>query len=526
MATAGPFPSGNPAVEVSDLVVRYGPVVAVDGVSFTAEPGEVLAVLGPNGAGKTTTLETAEGYRRPDGGRVRVMGLDPVAQRARVTPRIGVMLQRGGVYPSLDAADALRLFASYYEDPVPTHELLERVGLADVSTTPWKRLSGGEQQRLSLALALVGRPAVAFLDEPTAGVDPGGRLLVRQAIRDLRDGGTCVVLATHELEEAERLADRVLIVDGGRVAASGTPAQLMATGTEAEIRFGAPAGLDTAGLGAVLGAVVVEERPGEYRALTAATPSAVAGLTAWLAEHDLPLADLRAGRRRLEDVFLSLTGSGSGTDRPLFTGRPQQAISDQESAEARAAAEVEGERGATTAAALRRVAAQSRAEVGMTLRRGESLLVTLGVPVVLLGFFSLVDVLPTDTPDPVDFLAPGILALAVMSTAMVSLGIATGFERQYLVLKRLGSTPLRRGELLAAKTATVLVVEALQVALLVPLALALGWRPDGSAPLAALAILAGTAAFAGLAMLMAGTLRAEMTLAAANGLYLVLLLLG
>ena len=174
----------------------------------------------------------------------------------------------------------------------------------------------------------------------------------------------------------------------------------------------------------------------------------------------------------------------------------------------------------------RRVKAQARAEIAMTLGRGEALLVALGIPVLLLGFFSLVDVLPTDTADPVDFLAPGILSLAVMSTALVSLGIATGFERQYLVLKRLGSTPLRRGELLVAKTGAVLVVQALQVAVLVPLALALGWRPGGSAPLAALAMLLGTAAFAGLGMLLAGTLRAEVTLAAANGLYLVLLLLG
>ncbi len=162
----------------------------------------------------------------------------------------------------------------------------------------------------------------------------------------------------------------------------------------------------------------------------------------------------------------------------------------------------------------------------MTLGRGEALLVALGIPVLLLVFFSLVDVLPTGTADPVDFLAPGILALAVMSTAMVSLGIATGFERQYLVLKRLGSTPLRRGELLAAKTLAVVVVECLQVAVLVPLAVALGWRPGGSAPLAAAAMLLATASFAGLGLLMAGTLRAEMTLAAANGLYLVLLLLG
>jgi ABC-2 type transport system permease protein len=162
----------------------------------------------------------------------------------------------------------------------------------------------------------------------------------------------------------------------------------------------------------------------------------------------------------------------------------------------------------------------------MTLRRGESLLLALGIPVLLLVFFSVVDVLPTNTEDPVDFLAPGVLALAVMSTAMVGLGIATGFERQYLVLKRLGTTPLGRPALLAAKTAAVLVVEVIQVAVLVPVALALGWRPDGNVGVALAAVLVATIAFAGLGLLMAGTLRAEVTLAAANGLYLVLLLLG
>jgi ABC-2 type transport system permease protein len=178
---------------------------------------------------------------------------------------------------------------------------------------------------------------------------------------------------------------------------------------------------------------------------------------------------------------------------------------------------------------VRGLAAHARMEVVLTLRRGESLLLTLGIPVLLLGFFSVVDVLPTDAvvDDPVDFLAPGILALAVMSTAMVSVGIATGFERQYGVLKRLGSTPLGRPALLAAKTAAVLAVEAVQVAVLVPVALALGWDADaGGVAAAVAAVLLGTVAFAGLGFLLAGTLRAEVTLAAANGLYLVLLLLG
>ena len=300
-----------PAVEVIDLVVRYGDTVAVNGLSLEASAGAVTAVLGPNGAGKTTTIETLEGYRSPTAGRVRVLGLDPVADRAAVVPRIGVMLQSGGVYPAMAPLETLRLFAAYYARPLDPSGLLERVGLTGVATTPWRRLSGGEQQRLSLALALVGRPAVAFLDEPTAGVDPGGRLVIREIIRELRGRGVAIVLTTHELEEASRLADRVVIVDQGRAVASGTPAELMASGGGSDIHFGAPAGIDTPALAARVGAAVVEVHPGEYRVDAASTPERVAALTAWLAEHDLPLADLRAGRQTLEDVFMRLTGAST-----------------------------------------------------------------------------------------------------------------------------------------------------------------------------------------------------------------------
>jgi ABC-2 type transport system ATP-binding protein len=298
------------AIEAIDLVVRYGGTVAVDGLSLSAEPGEVVALLGPNGAGKTSTVESLEGYRRPARGRVRVLGLDPRADHARLVPRIGVMLQRGGVYPAMTARQVLALFAAFYRHPEDPDELITRVGLGGVDRTPWRRLSGGEQQRLSLALALVGRPEVAFLDEPTAGVDPAGRLAIRELVRELGAAGCCVLLTTHDLEEAERVAHRVVIVAGGRVVGEGTPAELMASGSR-HIRFGAPAGLDRTGLASVMGAPVVEERPGEYRVDAPAAPAAVARLTAWLAEHDLPLADLRAGRHTLEDVFLQLTSASS-----------------------------------------------------------------------------------------------------------------------------------------------------------------------------------------------------------------------
>ena len=295
-----------PAIDVSGLVVRYGDITAVADLSFSAEPGQVLALLGPNGAGKTTTVETLEGYRAPTAGAVRVLGLDPRRDRATLMPRIGVMLQTGGVYPGIRPVEVLRLFAEFFDRPEDPDELLERVGLRAVARTPWRRLSGGEQQRLSLALALIGRPEVAFLDEPTAGIDVAGRRVVREVIRDLRASGVCVVLTTHELEDAERLADDVVIIDHGRLVVRGTPADLMTAGRD-EIHFGAPPGLDVGSLGARLAAPVTEVAAGEYLVDAPHAPATVATLTSWLAANDLPLADLRAGRQKLEDVFLRLT---------------------------------------------------------------------------------------------------------------------------------------------------------------------------------------------------------------------------
>lgn len=295
------------AIEVDGLVVRYGEITAVADATFHVDQGEIVALLGPNGAGKTSTVETAEGFRRPDEGTVRVLGLDPIADHDRLTPRVGAMLQEGGVYPGIRAIEMLELTAAFFAEPDNPTELLDRVGLAHRSRSMWRQLSGGEQQRLSLALALVGRPEVAFLDEPTAGVDVTGRQLVRQVVQDLAADGVAVLLTTHDLAEAERVASRVVIIDRGRVAASGTPAELMSSDQNADIRFGAPPGLDTAALGKVMNAKVDEESPGEYRVDASPTPTNIAAITSWLAERDLPLADLRAGRQRLEDVFLSLT---------------------------------------------------------------------------------------------------------------------------------------------------------------------------------------------------------------------------
>jgi ABC-2 type transport system ATP-binding protein len=298
------------AVEVEALTVRYGDVVAVDGISFTAPAGAITAVLGPNGAGKTTTVEVLEGYRRPDRGRASVIGLDPIGDHRALTRRIGVMLQSGGVGPGVRALEAVRHAAALYDDALAPAELLERVGLTGKERRTWRQLSGGEQRRLALALALVGRPQVAFLDEPSSGVDPVGRLAIRDVVAGLRDDGVTVVLTTHDLDEAERLADHVVILDGGHVVAAGSPAELMSSGPH-EVRFGAPAGLMVTELATHLGATVTEVAPGEYLVDAEGTPALVAAITGWLADRDLQLADLHAGRQRLEDVFLRLV-----TDTP------------------------------------------------------------------------------------------------------------------------------------------------------------------------------------------------------------------
>jgi ABC-2 type transport system ATP-binding protein len=309
------------SVQCRDLVVRYDDLTAVDHLTLEARRGQVLALLGPNGAGKTSTIETLEGYRRPSEGTAVVLGLDPYTRHAAVVPRIGVMLQQGGIYPVLSPRRALRLFASYYESPEDPDTLLELVGLGAVASTPWRRLSGGERQRLSLALALVGRPDVAFLDEPTAGVDPEGRIAIRSVIMDLRDRGVCVLLTTHELAEAERLADEVVIIAGGTAIARGSVAQLIsgeggvASGAAAGIRFRSSPGLDLAALAGALvvpGEVTSELAPGDYRIDADATPARVAALATWLDDHGLAMSDLRAGSRTLEDAYLDAVRRATG----------------------------------------------------------------------------------------------------------------------------------------------------------------------------------------------------------------------
>ena len=230
------------AVEITGLIMRYAGRPVVDDLSFMAPIASITVVLGPNGAGKTTTIETAEGFRSPHGGSVRVLGLDPGADRAGLAPRVGVMLQSGGVWPALRAADMLTHVSRLYAHPLPTQALMERLGLTHVARTPYRRLSGGEQQKLALACALVGRPEVAFLDEPTTGLDPESRMGVWQFLTELRDSGVAIVMSTHLLDEAQSLADHVIVIDQGRLAASGSVAEL--TGASHGLRFRSRAGMD------------------------------------------------------------------------------------------------------------------------------------------------------------------------------------------------------------------------------------------------------------------------------------------
>jgi ABC-2 type transport system ATP-binding protein len=306
--------SDRPAIAVADLEKRYATVQAVAGLTFTVEAGEVFGLLGPNGAGKTTTVEILEGYRTPDAGSARVLGLDPVRDGTHLRRRIGVMLQSGGLYPGLRPLELLRLFAAYYDDPESPELLLDTVGLRESERTPVRRLSGGQAQRLSLACALIGRPEVVFLDEPTAGMDPHARATTWQLVRDLAARGTTVMLTTHGMDEAEQLCDRVAIIAGGRMAALGTPAELTRHAAADEVWFAAAPGLDCAALAASCGLApdgVVEERPGEYVLHAAASPTRIAQLACFLRDQDVMLVALQAGRRTLEEVFLQITAEAA-----------------------------------------------------------------------------------------------------------------------------------------------------------------------------------------------------------------------
>jgi ABC-2 type transport system ATP-binding protein len=306
---------GDPAaaVLVEGLTMRYGDTLAVDRLDLTVDRGTITAVLGPNGAGKTTTLETCEGYRRPQGGRVRVLGLDPQRERRALLPRIGVMLQSGGAWSGVRADEMLRHVARLHAYPLDVGALSERLGLGTCGRTPYRRLSGGQQQRLALALAVVGRPELVFVDEPTAGMDPQARRATWELLEELRADGVTIVLTTHYMDEAERLADVVHVIDKGRVIASGSPFQLTRSRGHSTIRLvvtqpfppGAPRSLQDA-----LGHATEVQEINEQSLLISgpADASTLAVVSAWCESHGVLPESLSLGQRTLEDVFLQLTG--------------------------------------------------------------------------------------------------------------------------------------------------------------------------------------------------------------------------
>ncbi|WP_284978378.1 ABC transporter ATP-binding protein [Arthrobacter sp. fls2-241-R2A-200] len=312
----------SPVLTIDGLIKDVGPLASLDGkmlrvvsgLSLVAERGQVTALLGANGAGKTTTLECAQGVQKRTGGSISLLGADPDSAGAELRSRVGVMLQDGGLPPSARPIPLLRHVAGMYQRPMDVDALVDRLGISQFSKTSVRRLSGGQKQRLALAAALVGNPEILFLDEPSAGLDPQSRQMVFDLIAELRDAGMGIVLTTHLMDDAERLADYVYIIDGGHNVAEGTVAELLQhdhsadTGvTDRTLYFDAVAGLD---FSTVLraGLEVAESRPGSYSLKGVLTPTDLATLMASLAERNIMPASLRLEARSLEDVFLDISG--------------------------------------------------------------------------------------------------------------------------------------------------------------------------------------------------------------------------
>jgi ABC-2 type transport system ATP-binding protein len=307
----------SPAIAVRGLVKRYGGHAVLDGIDFDVRTGEVFALLGPNGAGKTTTVEIIEGYRRRDGGSVSVLGVDPASGGPNLRARVGLMLQGGGVDPRARPSEILRLFASFHADSRDPRQLIRLVGLDAVASTTYRHLSGGERQRLGLAIALVGRPELLILDEPTAGMDPAARAATRGLIRSLRDEGIATLLTTHDLGDVERVADQVAIIDGGRIVAAGTPAELAGgAAPRLTVSFGEQLSTEeVASLGSQLEQVELALDAGDPRRLIVhgqpPDPELVARVAAWAASRQRLIERLETSGGSLERRYLELTGDAA-----------------------------------------------------------------------------------------------------------------------------------------------------------------------------------------------------------------------
>jgi ABC-2 type transport system ATP-binding protein len=300
-------------IEVEKLHKRYGETVAVDDVSFTVEPGEIFGILGPNGAGKTTTVECIEGLRRPDSGEVRVFGLQPGRDRAEIAQRMGAQLQESALQEKIKVREALELYASFYRNPADGDELLDVLGLQDKRDTPYRKLSGGEKQRLSIALALIGNPEVAILDELTTGLDPQARRDTWALVERVRERGVTIILVTHFMDEAERLCDRLALIESGSVVATDTPAGLIQrVDRDQRVRFRPSAPVDDALLTAIPDVTDVS-RNGDEVVVTGSGNVVALVVTALSNEQIVPV-DVRVERANLEDAFVALTGRQLSTD--------------------------------------------------------------------------------------------------------------------------------------------------------------------------------------------------------------------
>ncbi|MFZ3568063.1 ABC transporter ATP-binding protein [Streptomyces sp. BH097] len=298
-----------PLIEVAGLRKTYAGRAVVDGVSFTVGEGEIFGILGPNGAGKTTTVECVEGLRAADEGHIRVAGFDPVRDHAQVTGILGAQLQESEIQPKLTVKEALELYSAFYPAPLDWRPLADRLRLTDKLGTRFAKLSGGQKQRLFIALALVGNPRVVVLDELTTGLDPRSRRDTWELIEEVRDSGVTVLLVTHFMEEAQRLCDRIAVIDKGRVAALDTPAGLIRQAAGATvISFTPSAPLDEHELAALPGLASTEHKDGRVT-LTGGEDTVAAVLTL-LARHRVTAHQLRVSDATLDDAFLDLTGAG------------------------------------------------------------------------------------------------------------------------------------------------------------------------------------------------------------------------
>ncbi|MDO4631569.1 MAG: ABC transporter ATP-binding protein [Corynebacterium sp.] len=294
------------ALELVDVVKRFGDHAAVNNLSFTVETGTVVALLGPNGAGKTTTIEMCEGFQQPTSGKISVLGINPVTDPNQVRAKVGIMLQDSGSYSGIKVEEMLRLSASYNKDPLDPAWLLQLFGLENARNTTYRRLSGGQKQRLNLAVALISRPQLVFVDEPTAGMDAQSRILVWNLIKALRNDGVTVILTTHLMDEAQALADKVLILDRGQLAAEGSPAELQAATTTA-IHFETDKDVDlTAPQWREFD--ITSMRPRTYVVRAVPTPEIVEKLARNAAAERILITHLDTHARSLEDVFLDITG--------------------------------------------------------------------------------------------------------------------------------------------------------------------------------------------------------------------------